>query len=161
MPGTKALAYLASSPVTKTKVFTTVTSAEKRVRVNQRNCFPPNVCRFLLPARPQWVEPAGGEERKSGRERKSADVEQKTVTLIYPYPRKDKQKLSQNFISNSVQALLQCPFQSSSLAFNFSSSAKIDSRLSPTDSSTRSKTGSRTCSETGSSSKSFSSKVNL
>jgi len=26
-----------------------------------------------------WVEPAGGE-------RKSADVEEKTVTLIYPYP---------------------------------------------------------------------------
>jgi hypothetical protein len=26
-----------------------------------------------------WVEPAGGEQ-------KSADVEQKTVTLIYPYP---------------------------------------------------------------------------
>jgi len=28
-----------------------------------------------------WVEPAGGE-------RKSADVEQKMVTLIYPYPKK-------------------------------------------------------------------------
>jgi hypothetical protein len=27
-----------------------------------------------------WVEPAGGEQ-------KSADVEQKMVTLIYPYPR--------------------------------------------------------------------------
>ncbi len=26
-----------------------------------------------------WVEPAGGEQ-------KSADVERKTVTLIYPYP---------------------------------------------------------------------------
>jgi len=26
-----------------------------------------------------WVEPAGGEQ-------KSADIEQKTVTLIYPYP---------------------------------------------------------------------------
>jgi hypothetical protein len=64
LPGTKALAYLASSPVTKTKVFTTVTSAEKRVRVNQCNCFPPNVCGFPLPARPQWVEPEGGEEQK-------------------------------------------------------------------------------------------------
>jgi hypothetical protein len=37
------------------------------------------VCRFLLPTRLQWVEPAGGEL-------KSANVEQKTVTLIYPYP---------------------------------------------------------------------------
>jgi hypothetical protein len=37
------------------------------------------VCGFLLPVRLQWVEPAGGEL-------KSADVEQKTVTLIYPYP---------------------------------------------------------------------------
>jgi hypothetical protein len=36
---------------------------------------------------PQWVEPAGGEERKSGGEKKSAaDVEQKIVMLIYPYP---------------------------------------------------------------------------
>ncbi len=63
---------------------------ENGVRVNQRNRFPPNVCRFLLPARPQWVEPAGREERKSGGEWKSADVEQKTVTLIYPYTGKCK-----------------------------------------------------------------------
>ncbi len=28
-----------------------------------------------------WVEPAGGEQ-------KSADIERKTVTLIYPYPSK-------------------------------------------------------------------------
>jgi hypothetical protein len=32
------------------------------------------------------LEPAGGEERKSGGEWKSADIERKTVTLIYPYP---------------------------------------------------------------------------
>ncbi len=32
------------------------------------------------------LEPAGREERKSGGERKSADVERKTVILIYPYP---------------------------------------------------------------------------
>ncbi len=31
-----------------------------RVRVNQRNCFPPNVCGILLPASLQWVEPPGG-----------------------------------------------------------------------------------------------------
>jgi hypothetical protein len=45
-----------------------------RVQVNQRNHFLPNVCGILLP-----LEPAGGEQ-------KSADVEWKTVTLIYPYP---------------------------------------------------------------------------
>jgi hypothetical protein len=46
-----------------------------RVQVNQRHvmfCFP-------LPARLQWLEPAG-------RKQKSADVEQKTYTLIYPDP---------------------------------------------------------------------------
>ncbi len=32
------------------------------------------------------LEPAGGEERKSGGEQKSADIEWKMVTLIYPYP---------------------------------------------------------------------------
>jgi hypothetical protein len=32
------------------------------------------------------LEPAGGEEQKSGREQKSADVERKMDTLIYPYP---------------------------------------------------------------------------
>ncbi len=57
------------------------------VQLNQRNRFPQNICRFPLPARPQWVEPAGGEERKSGGEQKSNDVKQKTVTLIYPYPK--------------------------------------------------------------------------
>jgi len=30
------------------------------VRLNQRNRFPLNVCRFPLPARLQWVEPPGG-----------------------------------------------------------------------------------------------------
>jgi len=45
------------------------------VRVNQRLIFPQRP--LLLYA--FRVEPAGGE-------RKSADVEQKTVTLIYPYP---------------------------------------------------------------------------
>ncbi len=50
---------------------------EMWVRVNQRKRFPPNVFRFLL----QWVEPAGSGKRKS------ADVEGKTVTLFYPYPR--------------------------------------------------------------------------
>jgi hypothetical protein len=33
-----------------------------------------------------WVEPAG-------RERKSANVEQKTVTLIYPYPKQNMTSL--------------------------------------------------------------------
>ena len=33
------------------------------------------------------LEPAGGEERKSGGEQKSADIERKTVELIYPYPK--------------------------------------------------------------------------
>jgi hypothetical protein len=56
-----------------------VQTIANRVWVNQRNCFPLNVCRFLLLARLQWVEPAGGEQ-------KSADIEQKMVTLIYPYP---------------------------------------------------------------------------
>jgi hypothetical protein len=32
------------------------------------------------------LEPAGGEEQKSGREQKSTDIEQKTVMLMYPYP---------------------------------------------------------------------------
>jgi hypothetical protein len=32
------------------------------------------------------LEPAGEEERKSGGEWKSADVERKMVMLIYPYP---------------------------------------------------------------------------
>jgi hypothetical protein len=74
-------------------VYTTTVSSSKAhlsnifwVQVNQRNRFPPNVCRFPLPARPQWVEPAGGEERKSGGEKKFTDVERKMVTLIYPYP---------------------------------------------------------------------------
>jgi hypothetical protein len=40
--------------------------------------------RISTPARPQWVEPAGGEEQKSGGEQKSTDVERKMVTLIYP-----------------------------------------------------------------------------
>jgi hypothetical protein len=57
-----------------------------RVWVNQHNRFPPNICGFLLPARPQWVEPAGRWEQKSGGEQKSADVEWRMVTLIYPYP---------------------------------------------------------------------------
>ncbi len=35
--------------------------------------------RFPLPARLQWLEPAG-------RKRKSADIEQKMYTLIYPDP---------------------------------------------------------------------------
>jgi hypothetical protein len=34
---------------------------------------------FLLPARLQWLEPAGGK-------RKSADIERKMYTLIYPDP---------------------------------------------------------------------------
>ena len=55
------------------------------VLVNQQNHFPPNIWGFPLPTRPQWVEPAGGEERKSGGEQKSADVEQKThVNLAFP-----------------------------------------------------------------------------
>ncbi len=40
------------------------------VRVNQCIRFPPNVFRFLLPARHQWVEPAGGggeQKAESGR----------------------------------------------------------------------------------------------
>jgi hypothetical protein len=36
--------------------------------------------RFLPPIRCLWLEPAGGEQ-------KSTVVEQKTVTLIYPYPK--------------------------------------------------------------------------
>jgi hypothetical protein len=51
----------------------------QRVWVNQRILFPPNVCGFLLPARLQWLEPAGGKQ-------KSADIEQKTYTFIYPDP---------------------------------------------------------------------------
>jgi hypothetical protein len=50
------------------------------VWVNQRERFPLRSA-FCFPT-PNYtfrVEPAGGE-------RKSADVEQKTVTLIYPYP---------------------------------------------------------------------------
>ncbi len=35
-------------------------STTSGVWVNQRNCFLPNVCGFLLPARLQWVEPPGG-----------------------------------------------------------------------------------------------------
>ncbi len=50
-----------------------------QVRVNQRIHFLPNVCGFPLPARLQWLEPASGK-------RKSADVERKTYTLIYPDP---------------------------------------------------------------------------
>jgi hypothetical protein len=30
-------------------------------QLNQRLCIPPNVFRFLLPVRLQWVEPPGGE----------------------------------------------------------------------------------------------------
>jgi hypothetical protein len=51
----------------------------QRVRVNQRIRFLPNVCGFLLPARLQWLEPAGGKQ-------KSADIEQKTYTFIYSDP---------------------------------------------------------------------------
>jgi len=66
-------------------------ATQYRVQVNQHNRFLPNVCKFLLPARPQWLKPAGGE-------RKSAVVEQNTVMLIYPYPKihweKQKKKCS-------------------------------------------------------------------
>ncbi len=73
-----------------------------QVRVNQRNRFLPNVCGFLLPARPQWVEPAGREEWKSGGEQKSAYIEQKTVTLIYPYPTFYSHKCCHIVINQSV-----------------------------------------------------------
>ncbi len=43
-----------------------------RVQVNQRNRFLPNVCRFLLPARLQSVEPPGG-GAGSGIRRRSAE----------------------------------------------------------------------------------------
>ncbi len=52
--------------------------SEGRVRVNQRNRFPLNVCRFLLPPR---ASRQGGGSRKQ----KAEDVRRKTYTLIYPY----------------------------------------------------------------------------
>jgi len=52
-----------------------------RVRINQHNRFPPCVCVFPLPPR---ASRRGGVEIRRGAEIR--DVEQKTVTLIYPYP---------------------------------------------------------------------------
>jgi len=59
-----------------------VTMLGIRVRVNQRIRFLLNVFHFPLPARLQWVEPAGG----GGGERKAEDVQRKMYTLIYPDP---------------------------------------------------------------------------
>ncbi len=54
--------------------FIKKSSISIRVQVNQRKRFPPNVFRFPLPARLQWVEP------------KAEDVWGKMYTLIYPDP---------------------------------------------------------------------------
>jgi hypothetical protein len=50
-----------------------------------------------------WVEPAGGEQ-------KSADVERKTVTLIYPYPKsftleKEKNVFKSHLIKSNLRTL--------------------------------------------------------
>ncbi len=51
------------------------------VWVNQRNRFLPNVCRFLLPARLQWVEPPGG---GSGSRICKCSAENGYVNLLLP-----------------------------------------------------------------------------
>ncbi len=67
------------------------------VWINQSNRFPPNICGFLLPTRPRWVEPAGGEEHKLGGKQKSANIVHKTLMLIYPYPKNFTELHQRNF----------------------------------------------------------------
>ncbi len=54
------LLYCEWAILNKTKVSALLFTIKLCVWVNQRNSFPPNVCRFLLPTRLQWVEPSGG-----------------------------------------------------------------------------------------------------
>ncbi len=69
--GPRTLAQMAHAPINATlaKKYATQSNVSiglssrggnwNRVRVNQRICFPPNVFHIPLPARLQWVEPAG------------------------------------------------------------------------------------------------------
>ncbi len=55
------------------------------------------------------LEPAGREERKSGGEQKSADVEQKTVMLIYSYPKYAPWQFSQAFDAYQKKCTIFAP----------------------------------------------------
>jgi hypothetical protein len=75
---------------------------KRTYRISAMPPFPP------LPLVLLWVEPADGEGGGSGK-RKSADVERKTVMLIYPYPQLSVNVLSIYFnwhLGNSFNKIL-------------------------------------------------------